>query len=265
MAINFSDDKRTTIVDKTPATLLPSAINREDDRSGIPGSEDVAGIELRMLPPYIRNNNTIRFWPFPGYAKLYCLTMVISDVANQLTGLMDLNAFQRINDGEYLPLNKTIFYWEQDKPESAAPNQVHVMSSVIKSKEALRETGSILDGVKDDNEYQDLVGKLSTLVADTASFNLVTNISMQLARIVGRYMGRVDDKPIGTAVNSFTRLHGDWDKLGITPVHISTRNVDFSYELIIRDKERLALETQHQFLPEEDQVRKVNLNGMLLL
>jgi len=59
----------------------------ESHYNGIPFSGDVAGIELRMLPPLIRDNHTLSCWPFPGRARLYCLTLVISDAANQLTGL----------------------------------------------------------------------------------------------------------------------------------------------------------------------------------
>lgn len=208
----------------------------------IPSSGDIAGIELRMLPPFIRDNHTVSFWPFPGRARLYCLTMVVSDAANQLTGLMDLNAFPRVGDKEFLPINKTIYYWqEDDKNPVKAPEQIHVMTSIIKSKEALRETGDILDRVKNDTDYKDLIDKLSAIITETTSFAAVTNLTMQAAHIVGQYLGKVDDQPIGTIINSFTRLHGDWDKLGIRHIHIPTRDVDFHYELVIRDQSRLQM------------------------
>ncbi|WP_110997988.1 hypothetical protein [Taibaiella soli] len=230
MSVDFLDEETSQI--QTDSQLKAGAL------SVVPSSVDVSGIELRMLPPFIRDNRTLRIWPFPGYAKLYCLTIVISDVANQLTGLMDLNAFPRIGKNEFLPVNKSIFYWEDKDGASQAPNQLHTMCSVIKSKESLRETGDIMTHVKDDAEYKSLVDKLSSVVADTASFAAVTNISMQIANIVGQYLGKVDDKPIGTVVNSYTRLHGDWDKLGITPIAAATKNVDFNFELVIRDRNR---------------------------
>lgn len=214
-----------------PAPAFPSA--------AIPSSGDVTGIELRMLPPYIRDNHSLRLYPFfPGRARLYCLTLVVSDVANQLTGLMDLNAFARIGRQECLPINKTIFYWEADAPGLKAPNQVHAMCSIIKSKGSLREAGQVLELAKNDLEYQDLVGELATLTADAASFTAVSNLTLQIAGVVGRYLGRVDDRPLGTVVQSFTRLHGDWDRLGITPVNTSAQDVDFSFELIVRDRAR---------------------------
>lgn len=231
MSLDFLNEETSQIVQDASASQTAG-------EHAVPSSTDVSGIELRMLPPFIRDNRTLRIWPFPGHAKLYCLTIVVSDVANQLTGVMDLNAFPRIGKNEFLPINKTIYYWENKDGSHQAPNQVHVMTSIIKSKESLRETGEIMSSVKDDSDYKDLVDKLSSVVADTASFAAVTNISMQIANIVGQYLGKVDDKPIGTVVNSFTRLHGDWDKLGITPVYVSTKNVEFNYELVIRDNNR---------------------------
>jgi len=230
MSVDFLDEETSQIQTNGLAQACAQRM--------VPSSVDVSGIELRMLPPFIRDNRTLHIWPFPGYAKLYCLTIVISDVANQLTGLMDLNAFPGIGKNEFLPVNKSIFYWEDKDGASPAPNQLHTMCSVIKSKERLRETGDIMAHVKNDAAYQSLVDKLSSVVADTASFAAVTNISMQIANIVGQYLGKVDDKPIGTVVNSYTRLHGDWDKLGISPIAASTKNVDFNFELVIRDRNR---------------------------
>jgi hypothetical protein len=216
---------------------MKNEINHPNPLPAIPSSEDVAGIELRMLPPYIRDNHTLQLRPFfPGRAKLYCLTLVVSDAANQLYGLMDLNAFPRVGRNEYLPINKTIFYWEAGNG-AKAPNQVHVMCSVIKSKESLREAGQVLEQAKEDGEYQHLVSQLSALDGDV-SLAAVSQLTLQIAGVVGRYLGRVEDHPLGTVVQSFTRLHGDWDRLGITPIATGTQDVDFAFDLVIRDRER---------------------------
>lgn len=215
-----------------------NALNLTSHQPSIPSSGDVAGIELRMLPPYIRHNHTLRLRPiFPGRARLYCLTLVISDAANQLSGLMDLNAFPRVGRKEFLPINKTIFYWEPGNG-SKSPNQVHAMCSIIKSKGSLREAGQVLEQAKSDEEYKDLVGQLTSLSGEVASLTAVSNLTLQIASVVGRYLGHIDDLPLGTVVQSFTRLHGDWDRLGITPVKTRTQDVDFDFELIIRDQER---------------------------
>lgn len=216
------------------------------DPGHIPDSGDVAGIELRLLPPYIRNNRTLRIWPFPARAQLYCLTLVVSDAANQLTGSVDLTGFPRIGNGEYLPIHKTVYYWEDGADPQAVrpPNQLHAMCSIIKSKEGLRETGDILQTVKEDEEYQDLLGRLGSLITDAGQFANVAGLTLQLSKVVGRYLGRVDDRPIGTVVRSFTRLRGDWDRLGVTPINASTPCVDFHFELIVRDQYRQAVAQQ---------------------
>lgn len=240
MTLDFLNEETSNIQDYSLGNSFDPPHDRSDDAYSIPSSGDLAGIELRMLPPFIRDNHTISFWPFPGRARLYCLTLVVSDAANQLTGLMDLNAFPRVGDKEFLPINKTIYYWQEDaQKQYKPPSQIHVITSIIKSKEALRETGDVLRKVKSDNDYQDLMDKLSAIITETASFAAVTNIAMQAAHIVGQYLGKVDDQPIGTVINSFTRLHGDWDRLGINHIDIPTRDVDFQYELIIRDQQRL--------------------------
>jgi hypothetical protein len=115
------------------------------------------------------------------------------------------------------------------------------MCSIIKSKGSLREAGQVMEQAKSDEEYKDLVGQLTELAGDVASLTAVSNLTMRIAGVVGRYLGRVDDRPLGTVIQSFTRLHGDWDRLGITPIRTVTRDVDFNFELIIRDRERLEL------------------------
>ena len=217
-----------------------NALNLNSPLPGVPSSENIAGIELRMLPPFIHDNHTLRFRPFlSGMARLYCLTLVVSDAANQLSGLMDLNAFPKVCKGSFLPINKTIFYWEAGEGK-VAPNQLHVMCSVIKSRGEMREAGHVLEQAKADNEYGGLIEQLAMLSDGPATLTAVSNLTLQIAGVVGRYLGSVNDSPIGTVIQSFTRLHGDWDRLGITPVKTRTQDVDFDFELIIRDHDRGA-------------------------
>jgi hypothetical protein len=204
-------------------------------------SADVSGIELRMLPPYIKDNRTDKFFPFPGYAKLYCLTIVVSNVSNQLVGGIDLKGFPRIDDKEFLPINKTIFYWQAQNDGEKAPNQIHTMCTVMKSKKALRDTGAILSKLKADTAYGDLLGSLKNAAADAARFNLVTDAISSIASLAGKYLETVEDKPLGTIFNSYTTVYGDFDRLGATPLSYSTRNVDFSFKLVVRSrKEELS-------------------------
>lgn len=210
---------------------------------------NISGIEIRMLPPFIRNNRQLKIWPFPGYAKLYCLTTVISDVANELTGVMDLGAFARIGKNDYLPVNKTIYYWQKDVSCRPAPSQVHIMCSIFKSREALRDTDRILAMAQNDSEYKVLMDRLGSVLADTASFAMVTDMTMKAAAIINRYMGKTEDMPVATVVDSFTRLHGDWDRPGLRQVNMSAKNADFSFELAVHNGNSLATARTVQGIP----------------
>lgn len=201
----------------------------------MPTSADVTGIELRMLPPFIKDNGTPAVFPFPGYARLYCLTIVVSDVDNQLAGNIDLKGFQRIGDHESLPINKTIFYWQSQNGNDKPPSQIHTICSVVKSKKDLRDVGEILTKVKSDENYQSLIGTLKKLAKDATQIGMVTDVITQVAGVVGTYLGKVDDKPLGTVINSYTTLHGDFDTPGVSSLSYATRNVDFDFQMVVRN------------------------------
>jgi hypothetical protein len=201
----------------------------------IPSADKLTGVELRLLPPYINDNNTPKIFPFPGFARLYCLTIVVSDANNQLVGGIDLQGFPRIGDKEYLPLNKTIFYWQQNATDAVPPSQIHTMCSVIKSKKGLREVGKIMTELKKDEDYKGIVKTLAGLASNAVAAGAALDIITQLASVVGKYLGSVEDKPIGTIVNSFTALYGDFDTIGVTRKTYPTRKVNFEVELIVRD------------------------------
>ena len=214
MALDFSDDQLISFHNHAGANpFAPPAGAAIVDP--IHHSRDVSGIELRMMQPYIRENGTIRVFPFPGYANIYCLTIVVSDVANQLAGHIDLTGFHRIGDREYLPINKTLFYWQSENKADKAPNQIHTMCTLMKSKKGLRKTGEVMASVKGDNEYKDLVSSLAGLAANAAQFNAVAGIMMQITGIVGKYLKDIEDRPLAAAVNSYTTLNGDFDRPGV--------------------------------------------------
>ncbi|MDQ3276720.1 MAG: hypothetical protein M3Q06_00225 [Bacteroidota bacterium] len=245
MAIQFLDPETSFI--STRKNDLAKKLSTLSTRSGlreIDTSADVTGIELRMLPPYIKDNRTDKVWPFPGYAKLYCLTLVASNVTNQLIGTIDLQGFPRIDDKESLPINKSIYLWQAEKKEDKAPNQIHVFCSVVKSKQSLRDVGEILSKVKEDAEYKDLIGSLAKLAKDAAKFNVATDVLTSVASVVGRHLGKVEDKPLGTVINSYTTLFGDFDKLGVSPLVYATRNVDFNFKMVVRSKEEKLATTR---------------------
>jgi hypothetical protein len=243
MAINFIDPQTTHISNGGQRFVGPlSSLSKTELSSVIKSSKTSTGIELRMLPPLIKDNHTPAVWPFPGYSKLYCLTIVVSDVTNQLAGAIDLKGFPRIGDNERLPINKTVFYWQSSNDKDSGPNQIHMFCSVMKSKQSLRDVGKIMGAIKDDTEYKGLIADLGKLTSDVAKFNVVSDIVVQIAGVVGKYLGAVEDKPLGTIINSYTTLHGDFDKIGIAQLLYPTRDVDFEFQMVVRNqKEETAL------------------------
>lgn len=238
MAIRFLNDETTLITDRNQLLdKMIAAFPKNDLWKTIKSSKDVSGIELRMRPPFIKENGTERVFPFPGYSRLYCLTIVISDVNNQLVGNIDLQGFPKIGDNENLPINKAIFYWQtEDSQPTETPSQIHVFCSVLKSKQRLRNTGEILKNIKGDKEYKTVLEKLGSTISKGTGVGVVTNLIADIAGIVGGYLGEVEDKPIGTIINSYTTLYGDFDNPGIQSLTYTTPKVDFSFKLVVRNK-----------------------------
>ena len=61
---------------------------------------------------------------------------------------------------------------------------------------------------------------------------------MNLASIVGKYLGNVKDKPLLTWVQSFTDINGDLDVLGKIVKQKENKNVALTMTLVVRDKAR---------------------------
>jgi len=217
-----------------------------------PETGNISGIAIRMLPPFIRDNRQLKIWPFPGNARLYCLTTVVSDVHNELTGTMDLSGFARVGRNDFLPVNKLIYQWQRQTPQQSLPDNVHIMCSVIKSREPIRDTDRVLAAVKNDSDYRDIVDHLNAVISGTASFAMVTNMTVKIAAVISRYLGKTTDMPVATVVDSFSRLHGDWDKPGIRQVGMSARNADFGFEVIVYDDDPLSTARTVQGVPLPD-------------
>lgn len=207
----------------------------------VPPSQDLTGIELRIKSIFIKDNRTPAFGPFPGRANFYLLTIVVSDVANQSVKPVNVITFPRIGDEEALPTRETLFYYVQDKPASPMPQQLHLVASVIKSKRGLREAGAIMSDLESDGPYKDLLAQIAGLASDATAAGAIISLVQQLSGIIGNYLGKIEDRPLATVMRSFTGLAGDWDKLGVNPVAITTKFVNFTFELIVRNKGREQL------------------------
>lgn len=237
MAIKFFAPEVTYKQKAKPAKkkTVRSASTLKSLTGDLETSSDVTGLELRLLPPYIITNTNSRLAIFNGLAKLYCLVVVVSDADNQLVSGIDLQGFPRIGKKEHLPINKTIYYWQKGGAATKAPNQIHVMCTVIRSKKDLREVGKILTELKTDTDYKDLLGTIAKMAKNATGVGAAMSIFTQVSSIVGKYLGDTEDKPLGTFVNSFTVIHGDFDKKGSNRIKLPTRNIDFELELTIRD------------------------------
>lgn len=231
MAINFLDPETTVVTS-------PDARNSETLKglNGIiPSSEELTGIELRLLPPFVKDNGTNPPPLFKDRASLYCMTIVVSDINNQLVGGIDIQGFPKIADREHLPVSKTIFYWQFREDAPVPPSQIHTMVTTIRSRRGLRKAGDILMDLKSDNEYNALLGYIGNLAAKTTPVGAVLDIVTQMTAIAGKFMGEVEDKPIGTVINSYTALRGDFDRRGTHTLVYTTRNIDYRIELTVKD------------------------------
>jgi hypothetical protein len=235
MAINFFAKDITSR--KSPG---PTKVRRT---RGFTSPDKLTGVEIRLLPPYIIDNKTKGFGIFKGYAKLYCLTIVVSDANNQLTGGIDLLGFPRIGDEEYLPINKSIFYWQQQENETKAPSQIHIMVTVMKSKKGLRDIGAIMSKMKSDADYKGILKQIADIGKSTSAVGVAIGLVTDVASIVGKYLTEVEDKPLGTIINSYTALSGDFAKQSVNHRTYKTRNVNFDINIIVRNAELSAEKT----------------------
>lgn len=204
----------------------------------IPGSKDITGIEVRLSDVVIIDNKTPKVFPFPGLAKVYFVNMVVSDISTTPVTI-DLNGFEKVDDGDKLNLDRTLFAWKQKANSTTeGPSQIHVFSSLIKSKQPLRDVAKVMQEVKSDAAFKELAGTLAEVVKKAGSVTNISGLVFQLAGIVGNFLGKVEDKPLLTWVQSFTDLNGDFDVLGKTEKSAVNKFASMKLSITIRDKER---------------------------
>jgi len=227
MAINFSKE---SFIDfsKLESKNIPIL-------DGILDSKNITGIEVRLSKARILNNKTPVIPPFfPGFAQLYVIELVISDVGN-LVQTFDIKPFARVGNNEDLPIDKTLYYWKQNNMNESNPSQIHILTSIIKSKQKLRDTGKIMSDIKNDKDYSDLVSSLSSVISSVSNMNAISSILFSMVGIAGKFLGKVDDKPLITWVQSFTDINGDFDTLGVTTKSRKNIYAELDLSIIIRD------------------------------
>ena len=210
---------------------------RPATRGVIPTSEEISGIEVRLSKVFIIDNKTRRFGPFPGLATVYFMNIVLSDLSTSEIDL-NLNGFEKVDDRQTLAVDRTLFFWKKTDETLKPPSQIHIMSSLLKSKKGLRDTAGVIAKAKDDSNFKTLASSLTTVLKTASNFSSISNIVFQVAGIVGGLLENVEDKPLLTRFQSFTDIAGDFNQLGKTDNPFSNRYAELDYSIFIRDNER---------------------------
>jgi hypothetical protein len=208
----------------------------------VPNSNEISGIEVRLSRVVIHDNKTARVWPFPGLAQMYFMCIVLSDAAKKPVTI-DLKGFQKVNDGDALHIDRTLFYWKKNKADrrEEVPSQVHLFICMLKSKEALRDTGRMLKAISSDKSFKSASSEAKKLLKKSGDAAAITGMLFNLAGAAGRWLGEVDDKPLFAWAQSFTDINGDFDVLGKTDKQASNKYVSMALSVIIRDASRKAV------------------------
>jgi len=205
--------------------------------SDIPTTGEISGIELRLSRAHILDNRTPNIGPFPGYAKVYFLTLVVSDIQNQAV-FVDVKGFPKVDDKEDLPIDNTLYYWKKSTAAKIPPSQLHVFTAVIKSKQSLRDAGKILQEIKDDEGYNSAIKTVVSVITSANPVGPIVDQITNLANIVGKFLGKVEDKPLISILQSFTDINGDFDVLGKIHREYRSKYAVLGLSLTVRDKER---------------------------
>lgn len=210
---------------------------RPATRGDVQTSDEISGIEIRLSKAFIIDNKTRQFGPFPGLANIYFMNIVVSDLSESQIDL-NLNGFEKVDDRQTLAVDRTLFYWKKTDENSKPPSQIHIMSSLIKSRKGLRDTAAVIARAKDDNNFKNLTSSLAGVLKTASSFTNISNIIFQVAGIVGGLLENVEDKPLLTRFQSFTDVAGNFNQLGKTDNPFSNRYAELDYAIYIRDKAR---------------------------
>ena len=232
--VNFKQNLYSEELNLKETRELKTGLSRGGD---IPTSAEVSGIEVRLSKAHILDNKTKPFGPFPGLAKIYFLNIIVSDLSDAKIDL-NLNGFEKVDDNQTLAVDRTLFLWKQTDENAKPPSQIHVMSSLIKSKQALRNTAEIISKAKDDNNFKDLTTQLGTLLKAASSVSNISDLAFEVAGIVGGLLGNVEDKPLLTRFQSFTDIAGDFNSLGKHDSPFSNKYAELDYSIFVRDKAR---------------------------
>ena len=199
---------------------------------------DICGLAINLNHVLVKNNNTPAVAPLPGYAKLYFLNMVAANMGGTSLRL-HLKAFEKVENDDALNVDKTLCSWQRNKPGETAPADVHVFSALIKSKQPLRDTASVLSEVQRDSSFKLLSAALDNLLKSKTGVEDISNLVFNLAGIVGKYLGKVDEKPLFCWLQSFTGMGSNSEVLGKTEKAAGNLYASMGLSINIKDEVRV--------------------------
>ena len=234
MALNFSKIRYNAV--PLPKGNHSLSLVRGRTKGIIPTSDTLTGIELRLSRVHIIDNKQPNAWPFIRFSDLY-LILASADNLGGEPYLMTVKGFEDVDDGEDLPVERTAYYWKAEGDNPKPPGQVHLLVSVVKSKQGIRDLGNALAKLRGEDDFKAVVAKV-VAAATTGGGTAIVDASMALAGAVGTILGKVDDSPLMTQVLSFTDINGDFDQLGRHVFSSRNRYVELETKLIVRDATR---------------------------
>jgi hypothetical protein len=231
MKMNLADTQRAVV-------RLPKGDSSRSLRFaslGIPTSKKLTGLEVRLSQVLIRDNRTPHVWPFIRYSNLYVITSSVDNLGTEPYSV-NLKGFADVDDGEQLPVDRTVYYWKEDDTKNKPPGAIHILASIIKSNEGIRDVGAALASLRKTDDFKAVIKAI--IAAATGGGAGIYEAFLPLVGVIGEVLGKIDDTPLITTVLSYTDINGDFDQLGRHPYPQRNRYVDMVTTLIVRDATR---------------------------
>ena len=228
MSINFLNAQRGLL--RIPNTDSSSA--KRFSLMGIPTSDQITGLEVRLSKVFIKDNKQPNVWPFIKYSDLYFIASTVDSLGGE-PYTISINGFSDVDDREQLPVDRTVYYWKANNAADKAPGQIHLLVSIIKSNEGIRDLGRALSVLRQTDDFKNIIK--TVVAAATSGAALITDALISMAGVLGSILGNVDDSPLITNVLSFTDINGNFDALGRHTYTSNNRYVDLEATLIVRD------------------------------
>jgi len=231
MKMNLADTQRAIV-------SLPKGDSSRSVRFaslGIPTSKKLTGLEVRLSQVLIRDNKTPHVWPFIRYSNLYVITSSVDNLGTE-PYLLNLKGFADVDDGEQLSVDRTVYYWKEDETRDKPPGAIHILGSIIKSNEGIRDVGAALASLRKTDDFKAVIKAI--IAAATGGGAAIYEAFLPLIGVIGEVFGKIDDTPLFTTVLSYTDINGDFDQLGRHPYPQGNRYVDMVTTLIVCDATR---------------------------